>query len=418
MSPADDSAAFAVANFAAANLAMKGAGLRPLDLRHVVIQPAIAHPSSANGLHNVVRCLIAEQRAMGDDARLFLFSDDPGALTGIPADCPAQRFSLGGPRLSGRSLTIADATLDHLLDGAGPDTVVHIHGAVKPLFAALARGLHRRGVAYGVTLHGQCSHIYDLSGRVRRRLPAAWMRFVDGPAFARARFVHAITEDEAALVRRVAPTAAVRLLPNTAWSALRGGLPAPVPRAAPDADRLTFGYCARYEIEHKGVDLLIEGFAAYRRAGGRGVLELAGSGPARADIERLADAHGLGTGIRVHGPVFGAEKAAMMAGWHYFALTSRFDVMPTGCLEAALSGLPLIVTRETGLVPYVETHGAGFGVPALTAEAVADALARAERTGPGGWREMAANAHRMVAGIGDWGRIAARLRAAAYGRPS
>ncbi|WP_188260370.1 glycosyltransferase [Azospirillum tabaci] len=408
MSPADGSAAFAVDK----------AGLRPLDLRHVVIQPAIAHPSSANGLHNVVRCLIAEQRAMGDDARLCLFSDDPDALTGIPADCPAQRFPLGGPRLSGRSLTIADATLDRLLEGAGPDTVVHIHGAVKPLFAALARGLHRRGVPYGVTLHGQCSHIYDMAGRVRRRLPAAWMRFVDGPAFARARFVHAITEDEAAIVRRVAPTAAVRLLPNTAWSARRGGLPAPAPRAAPDGDRPTFGYCARYEIEHKGVDLLIDGFAAYRRAGGRGVLELAGSGPARADIERRAEAHGLGPHIRVHGPVFGADKAAMMAGWHYFALTSRFDVMPTGCLEAALSGLPLIVTRETGLVPYVEENGAGFGVAALTAEAVADALALAERTGPGRWREMAANAHHMVVGIGDWGRIAARLRAAAYGRPS
>ncbi|QCN98801.1 hypothetical protein D3093_26740 (plasmid) [Azospirillum argentinense] len=67
MSPADGSA----------GLAFEDTGLRPLDLRHVVIQPAIAHPSSANGLHNVVRCLIAEQRAMGDDARLFLFSDDP-----------------------------------------------------------------------------------------------------------------------------------------------------------------------------------------------------------------------------------------------------------------------------------------------------------------------------------------------------
>ncbi|WP_282189937.1 glycosyltransferase family 4 protein [Azospirillum argentinense] len=181
---------------------------------------------------------------------------------------------------------------------------------------------------------------------------------------------------------------------------------------------MTFGYCARYEIDHKGVDLLIDGFAAYRRTGGHGVLELAGSGPARAELERRAQAHGLGTDIRIHGPVFGPEKAAMMAGWHYFALTSRYDVMPTGCLEAALSGLPLIVTRETGLVPYVDGHRAGFGIPDLTPGAVADALAQAERAGPGIWRDMAANAHRMVVAIGDWGRIAARLRAAGYGRPS
>ncbi len=395
----------------------------PLDIRHVIIQPAIAHPSTANGLHNVVLCLIAEQRAMGDAARLFLFSDDSGALTGIPADCPAERFSLGGPRLAGRSMTVKERTLDRFLSGAGPDSLVHIHGAVKPLFAALARGLHRRGVPYGVTLHGQCSHIFDGAGRVRGTRPAAYlraayMRHVDGPALARARFVHVLSDEEAAIVRTAAPSATVRLLPNTAWSARHNGLPAPVERPAPDGDRLTFGFCARYEIEHKGVDLLIDGFAAYRRGGGRGTLELAGSGPARAMIEQRVQAHGLARHVSVHGPTFGAEKAAMMAGWHFFVLTSRFEGMPIGCLEAALSGLPLVVTRETGLVPYVESSGAGFAVPALTPEAVAGALAQADRAGPDAWRAMAKNAHRMVAEIGDWGSIAARLRAAAYGRPT
>ncbi|CCD01509.1 hypothetical protein [Azospirillum baldaniorum] len=96
MSPADGSAAFAV----------EETRLRPLDLRHVVIQPAIAHPSSANGLHNVVRSLIAEQRAMGDDARLCLFSDDPDALTGIPADCP-------GATLPPRRTAAVRAVADH-----------------------------------------------------------------------------------------------------------------------------------------------------------------------------------------------------------------------------------------------------------------------------------------------------------------
>ncbi len=381
----------------------------PLDIRHVIAQPRVSHPSQANGLHNVVRRLVAEQRAVGDQSCLYLLSSAPPAAAGVPEGEPDPHLPSGKLSLAGRPLSLGPA-VRQLLEGAGPRTVVHLHGAVKPVFALLSYHLRRAGLPYGVTLHGQYSHIFDIDGLPRRRLAAAYLRMIDRPALSHARFVQAITQQEADIVHAVAPAARVRLLPNAAYSARVEGVPIAVRRAAPGQAPLTFGFCARYEIEHKGVDLLIDGFAAYRRAGGHGTLELIGTGPAQAAIEARIAAAELRPFVRVHGPKFGAEKAAIMAKWHYAVLSSRFDVMPTGCLEAALSGLPLIVTRETGLAELAERYEAGFSIQALSAEAVAAALARAGQLTAPAWVDMATSAHRMALAIGDWGEIAARLR--------
>jgi glycosyltransferase involved in cell wall biosynthesis len=380
-----------------------------LDIRHLIVQPPVSHPSQANGLHNVVRRLVLEQLEAGDRACLYLLSSAVAPVGGVPDNTPCLHLPPGGLSLAGRPLSLGRA-VERLLQGAGPRTVVHLHGAVKPVFALLSHHLRRAGIAYGVTLHGQYSHIFDIEGRPRRRLAAAYLRLIDRAALSQARFVQAITREEAAIVHSVAPAAQIRLLPNAAYSAREEGMPQPVERLAPDQAPLTFGFCARYEIEHKGVDLLIDGFAAYRRAGGRGMLELIGTGPARGAIAARIAAAGMEPLIRLHGAKFRAEKAAIMASWHYCVLPSRFDVMPTGCLEAALSGLPLIITRETGLASLAEQHGAGLTIPSLSPEAVAAALARAERRTAQEWRGMAAGAHGMARAIGDWGEIAARLR--------
>ena len=379
------------------------------DIRHLIVQPPVAHPSQANGLHNVVRHLMSEQQAVGDRACLYTLSPEPSGADGVSNDPLCRRLPPGPLSPMGRPMVL-DAAVERLLEGAGPRTVIHLHGAVKPTFALLGHHLRRAGVAYGVTLHGQYSHIFDIDGQPRRCLGAAYLRLIDRTVLSQARFVHAITAQEASIVRAVSPAAPVRLLANAAYSRRRDGMPHQVWRPSPGEAPLIFGFCARYEIEHKGLDLLIDGFAAYRRAGGHGMLELIGTGPAGAAIAQKVTASGFQPFIQMHGPKFGAEKATIMARWHYCVLPSRFDVMPTGCLEAALSGIPLIVTRETGLAPLIEQHGAGFPISSLTAEAVAAALAQAAELRDSAWHGMASGAYAMALGIGDWGEIAAQLR--------
>ncbi len=161
---------------------------------------------------------------------------------------------------------------------------------------------------------------------------------------------------------------------------------------------------------HKGLDLLVEGFAIYRRQGGGGRLVLIGTGPARDILAAMAATLGITDAIDIQGPCFGEEKHRKMSDWHFFVQPSRFDGVPIAALEAALAGLPLVVSQETGLAEQVASANAGLVMRDLTADAVAEAFHKAALSSEEGWRSMMLEAHAMATEIGDWTPIVAELR--------
>ncbi|NKE44143.1 glycosyltransferase [Roseomonas frigidaquae] len=384
---------------------------RPLDIRHVAVADGLGHPSGANGVHNVARALVREQREAGDAASLVLLARGEVALDAAP-DCPTRVLQLGWPVLRGRNLRVASATLDALLAGAGRRTLCHIHGGREPMLPGLGRSLRRRGVPYAITVHGRFSHVYDPEGRTLKRSTALYLRLLERSLLEGARFVQALSAEEAAILHRIAPYARIEVIGNGAYSTRLGATPAaPLPRSRSESFP-HFGYCGRYAIEHKGLDLLLEGFALHCRAGGAGRLTMMGSGPARAELEALAAALGIAGRVRVLGPQFGAARDSLLRDCDFFVMASRYEGLPLAGIEAALLGLPLIVTAGSGLRAAVTAQGAGVPIERHTAESVAAALHHAAALTPAAWQAQAAAAHAMVLKEGDWSGIAARLRAA------
>ncbi len=380
-----------------------------LDIRHVVIDDLSPHPSAANGIHHVVRRIAREQIAMRDDARIIFLRpgrDGQAAAT----ELPTLVLPLDGPRFAGHVIGLVPQVITALTAGAGPHTMFHIHTARQPLLLALVRQLTRRDLAFGITVHGRYSHVIDGHGRVTNWRSALYLRLIERNAIEKARFVQAVSNAEADIIRRLAPRARICVIPNAAYSSALDGVPVLPRRTASFAAFPTFGYCGRYEIVHKGLDLLIEGFAAYRRQGGRGKLVLIGTGPARDVIAAMAQTLGVTEAVEIHGPCFGEDKRRLMQSWDFFVQPSRFDGVPIAALEAALSGLPLIVSTETGLAGAITSAGAGIVIRNLTATAVAAAFAAASAMLPDGWNRMAASAHAMAVEIGDWTPIAESLR--------
>lgn len=85
-------------------------------------------------------------------------------------------------------------------------------------------------------------------------------------------------------------------------------------------------------------------------------------------------------------------------------------MLPTGCLEAAASGTPLIVSVETNLGTYLNKFKSGFvylsdGRPV---QALADKLVEAERLfeQKDDYLEMCKNANRMICEELNWDNIA------------
>lgn len=175
-------------------------------------------------------------------------------------------------------------------------------------------------------------------------------------------------------------------------------------------DCLIFGYMGRLNMGQKALDIMIKAFAFYRKQGGMAVLRIAGDGPDKASLEKMCEILGLGKSVCFVGKVIGDDKWNFLKTCNYFLHSSRWDVLPTGCLEAAASGTPLVVSEETNLGTYLNRFKSGFmylsdGRPV---QALADKLFEAERLfeQKDEYLKMCRNANRMIGEELNWDNIA------------
>lgn len=384
--------------------------LHPLDIRHLLIRPADGHPTGANGIHYVARNLAREQIHAGDHARLLVLQQCSRSSGPDIVDVPLTVLPLAGRKIRRHALALDQEILDAIVAGAGPRTIFHIHESRNPLLVWLTHEFRKRNIPYGLTIHGRYSHLGQEGERSHAML-RVYLALLERRVLEQARFVHAVSAEERTIVRRIAPNAVIAVVPNAAFSSALDVLPLPPVRLSRRRDFPVFGYCGRYAVQHKGLDLLLQGFALHARNGGAGRLVLVGSGPAREQLRAEVGSLGLADRVEVHGPKFGAEKALIHQQWDFFVQPSRYDGMPIGAIEAALMGLPLIVTSTTGLHEALRRHGAGIPIRETNnAAEVAAAFQIAAGMSHDGWSAMSRQAFAMGRQIGDWTSTAARLR--------
>src|SRR5205823_544127 len=111
-------------------------------------------------------------------------------------------------------------------------------------------------------------------------------------------------------------------------------------------------FLGRLAIDHKGLDLLMEGYAHLVRDHGR-ESQLIIAGPdfrsGRAKLETLAASLLPEQCVQFLGPMFGGEKEALLRSAWVFVHTSRWEGMPSAVLEALAVGCPVVLTAATNL---------------------------------------------------------------------
>lgn len=181
--------------------------------------------------------------------------------------------------------------------------------------------------------------------------------------------VLASTELEA--YRRFVPRQEVIALPNGIDCRPFAHIPTVVTR--PD-DPLRLIYIGRIARE-KG---LYEALQAMRLALELGVdarLTVAGAGPEEPRLRRYAAALGIAQRTTFVGPVFGADKANLLAGADVMLLPSHAEGLPYALLEAMAAGVPVLAT-PVGAIPDVVSSGThGYLVPVRDGKSLAEALA-------------------------------------------
>jgi glycosyltransferase involved in cell wall biosynthesis len=240
-----------------------------------------------------------------------------------------------------------------------------------PEYPAICRLLKKRGLAYGITPHnGYAPGVFKKNPWKKR----FYVAIREAGYLRNAAWIQAIGASEIRDILRIAPGARIALIPNGQESihAGTGAVPA-------NAERPLIGFCGRLHLQSKGLDYLIEGFAAYKAKGGTGGLWLIGDGPDRAWLESCAARTGATTHLRFLGVKHGEEKLNLIASFDAFIHSSRWEGLPTACLEAASLGRPLVVSRETNMADYVERSGAGLVLDETSAAGVERALERVQQ---------------------------------------
>jgi len=360
-----------------------------------------AKPDGLSGLNKVVHFLATEQVRTGHDVEVWGLSKSQA----VPKHDRLYRLRVF-PMTRSRFHLHPDlrGAVDHLQ----PDSRVHMHGAFTPEFATISRELLRRGIRYGSSPHGAFVPGSLERHRLRKKI---FIQLFDRQMLSRADVVHAVCTEEATAIRAIAPASRVIVVPNGQDLKFLDGFVA----VRADTERPVFGFCGRLDTFTKGLDLLFEGFARYKRGAGRGVLWIMGDGDDRKTLQQLAGSLGLADHIRFLGACYGTDKLQNLANMDLFVLTSRRDVMPTSCLEAAAIGKPLLVSKETNLGDYIGSFECGMVLRNNRPEEIAEALKVFEaKFFANDLTKFARNSRAMIENELSWERIAARWTREAY----
>ena len=252
--------------------------------------------------------------------------------------------------------------------------LLHLHSAFIPANVWLARDAR---LPYVVAPHGGYSPEV-LQGR-KHALKTLWMRLEERLYVQRAKAIHAVSSKEADELRSLFPDSTVVCIPNGADAMTEVGPASAWTRSGP-RELLFLG---RLAVRHKGLDLLLEGFARFLHDGGQARLIIAGPDfrGGRAEIEKLARTLGVSSHVELPGAVFGARKTALLQQSFAFAHTSRWDGMPLSVLEALGAGCPPLITPGTNLEDDVGRYGAGVVVqpdPASIAKGIKELMSLSE----------------------------------------
>lgn len=310
-------------------------------------------------------------------------------LVPIPANVDLKVFPLVGRW--DRRLLRSPELIEWWNREGGRFDLVDIQGVWSFIAVDAAKACRERGVPYVMTPRGQASK-WDIGKAPVRK--GIFTRFWLSSAWKGASGYRFLSEEEKSASRLPAkekgvvvpnwlePTIQARALATEEMGGRLG-----IPHDAP-----TILFLGRLDPQ-KGVLELLDAFERLWREVPAAVLLLVGPGRNgyAARVRSKVASMTCSGNVRLPGPLYGAEKDAVLGGAAVLAMLSKSEGLPTVVLEALRAGVPVVVTAGAN-VPEVEGYEAGFVVRG----AIEAARRLAEIVQDGAMRaRMAENAKRL-----------------------
>jgi glycosyltransferase involved in cell wall biosynthesis len=230
--------------------------------------------------------------------------------------------------------------------------IVHLHMASNASFVRKATILRATRILRAKTVvhvhGGGFQNFYNDAGP---RLKTSITRTLE-----KADLVLALSDEWRARLRRIAPKAEIRVLPNPV--AVDDFEPAAECRSEVPGGGGTILFLGAF-VKRKGIYDLISAMPAVIERRADVVFELGGDKEV-ARVGELVSANGLERNVRLLGWVSGADKLAAFTRAHVYVLPSYIEGVPIGVLEAQAAGLPIVTTPVGGIPEVVRDGVNGF----------------------------------------------------------
>jgi glycosyltransferase involved in cell wall biosynthesis len=249
-------------------------------------------------------------------------------------DLDIQEFSKKGPWLYSSSLKKHLNTLDNT-------SIFHIHGVWMHAQYTAAKIASKRNIPFVLSPHGMYEPWLWEDGKLKKKL---YFNVVSRSAFAKARYLHAITPEEQKNLQKLFPKTEVVCIPNAIE------IEEMVERKEPS--RPYFLFLGRLHPK-KGVELLIDVFASLKTLD----FDLKIAGPENEHSKELQRLAQQDSRIKFLGEVRGVDKKHLYRNAHAFVAPSYSEVVGMVNLEAAMMGTPVITTHQTGLLHEWDSKG-------------------------------------------------------------
>lgn len=357
-----------------------------MKIIHIVLGKA--NPDRPNGVNQVVHNLAETAVNMGLKVEVW----------GIAKDISNDRETNYKLKLFLRAKNrfSVDAALKKEIKKESGEVIFHLHGSLLPEFYAVARFLGKLGKKWVVSPHGA---YMPMNMRKNFFVKKLFYRIFDRKVLGGAIGVHVLNKYELNGVGVEASEYQTHIIYN-GFSVTELGSNV---CGEGESDQLIIGYIGRLVTETKGLDILIEGFSQYKKAGGKGVLWIVGGGEERSKLEEQVVQLNIKEHVVFHGAKYGEEKISILSAMDVFVHTSRWEGMPMAVLEAAGHAKPLILSEGTNLAAHVSRWEAGVALESNSPECFAKAaFDMQEALGTAAFDKMKQNARAMVERDFSW----------------
>jgi glycosyltransferase involved in cell wall biosynthesis len=147
-----------------------------------------------------------------------------------------------------------------------------------------------------------------------------------------------------------------------------------VPHKKISPNRTPYVLCVAMLNEKKGIDVLLRAFAHLQDGRPDLRLVLAGDGPLRDRLEKLAASLGLTARVEFRGRQTRSQVGELLRGCEVFVLPSRSEPFGIVLIEAMACKKPVVATSVGGIPEIVENGGNGLLVRPDDPQALAGAL--------------------------------------------